>query len=313
MDQGLSVAMADRYEARISSAGGLRTADTYFLDSNDNFDDLDDDFLDIYNLSWKQRIIQQTKRSIRSIREKYDELSAGKKLLVVFLCVLEAILLFIVVVKREAIMHWLVEVSNDLKEKWYTAPLLMLLIILVSFPPVVGYTFLSLSTGLIYGLSIKGWFILAFSTVVGSVAAFTVFKKVLRSQAEKLIRMNSKLEAVSSVLQDNDSYYILALIRLCPFPYSFTNGALAGIYGISIRNFAIANVVTTPKALMYLFIGDRLKSMGEADSGAARLLNFISIVLACVFLVLTTWLLYYRFKKRYLELQSEHRGSFDIF
>lgn len=305
--------MADLYEARVSSGGLSRPSDTDFLDSNDNFDDLDDDFLDIYNLSWRQRIVQHGKRHLRNGKDKFNALSRRKKALVVFLGVLEIILIFITVVKREAIMKGLVDASNDLRQKWYTPLVLMLLILAVSFPPLIGYSFLSLSTGLIYGLSFKGWFILAMSTVIGSVLSFTVFQRLLHSHAERLIRMNPKLEAVSSVLQGNDSYWMIALIRLCPFPYSFINGAIAGIYGISIKNFAIANIITTPKAVIYLFVGERLKNMGETDSGSTRLINFISILLANGFLILTTWFLYYRFKKRYLELQSEQQNSFDIF
>ncbi|CDO91870.1 unnamed protein product [Kluyveromyces dobzhanskii CBS 2104] len=304
--------MADTYEARVS-LGGMRPAETDFLDSNDNFDDLDDDFLDIYNMSWRQRVVQHSKRYLRSGREKFYGLSKVKKTMVVVLCILEIMLIFVTVVKREAIMKGLVDISNDLRQKWYAPPVLLFLIVLVSFPPVVGYTFLSLSTGLIYGVSFKGWFILATSTLIGSVLSFTVFQKVLHSHAERLIRMNSKLEAVSSVLQANNSYWMIAMIRLCPFPYSFTNGALAAIYGISIKNFAIANIVTSPKVVIYLFVGERLKNMGETDSNSERLINFISIIVANLFLVSTTWLLYYRFKKRYLELQAEQQNSFDVF
>lgn len=305
--------MADQYEARVSSNGTLGAADQDFLNSNENFDDLDDDFLDIYNLTWKQRIIHHGKRNLKLVREKFTSLSYRNKLLVVSFAVLQVCLVVVLILKREALLKGLVDISNDLNAKWYTPVVLILLIILVSFPPLIGYSVLSMSIGLIYGVSFKGWLILAFASVTGAVVSFVTFKTMLHSQAESLIRWNSKFEALSSVLQENNSYWIIALIRLCPFPYSFTNGALAAVYGITVKNFVIANILTTPKAFFYLFIGSSLKNMGETDSGSTRFYNLMSILFTDVLLILTAWVLYYRIKKRYLELQREQQNSFDVF
>lgn len=146
-------------------------------------------------------------------------------------------------------------------------------------------------------------FFLGIRSVTGSILAFALFKTVLRSQAEKLIRWNPKFEALASILQDNNSYWILALIRMCPFPYSLTNGAIASVSGVSLRNFSLASIITSPKLAMYLFIGSRLKNMGETDSTASRLFDLLSIILTAVVLSLTAWILYFRTKRRYLELQ----------
>nr|CAI6607374.1 AIF_HP1_G0030750.mRNA.1.CDS.1 [Saccharomyces cerevisiae] len=69
--------------------------------------------------------------------------------------------------------------------------------------------------------------------------------------------LNGLFEALASrcyLPMIKNSYWILALLRLCPFPYSLTNGAIAGVYGISVRNFSIANIITTPKLFIYLFM-----------------------------------------------------------
>lgn len=305
--------MVDNYEARVSSNTTLDTNDPDFFNTNDQFDDLEDDFLDIYDLSFRQRVLYQGKRKFRALRDKFLELSLIKKSGIVLLVLLKIILVTILIQKREAILQYLVKISNDLNSKWYTPILIFSLIFLVSFPPLIGYSSISSAVGLIYQVSFKAWLLLSFSTVVGSVVSFAVFKTVLHSQAERMIRWNTKLEAISSVLQDHNSYWILAMIRLCPFPYSFTNGGLAAIYGVSIRNFAIANVITTPKLLLYLFVGSRLRKMGETESSSSRLLNLFSIFLAVIFAMITTWTLYSRVKKRYHEIRRDQQNNFDVF
>lgn len=300
--------MAEQYEARVSSQGVLSNNNTgLFSDNNDydGFEDLDDDFLDVYNLSPRQRLVHQLKKSQYKLRDFFQSLSLWKKLAVIAFGVIDIIVLLIILIFHGKILNKMVEISNDLKEVWYTPLLFFVLLFGVSFPPMIGFSLLSTSVGLIYGVSFTGWIILFLGSVTGSILAFALFKTVLRSQAEKLIRWNPKFEALASILQDNNSYWILALIRMCPFPYSLTNGAIASISGVSLRNFSLASIITSPKLVMYLFIGSRLKNMGETDSTASRLFDLLSIILTAVVLSLTAWILYFRTKRRYLELQRQ--------
>lgn len=298
--------MAEQYEARVSSQGVLSNNNTgLFSDNNDydGFEDLDDDFLDVYNLSPRQRLVHQLKKSQYKLRDFFQSLPLWKKLAVIAFGVIDIIVLLIILIFHGKILNKMVEISNDLKEVWYTPLLFFVLLFGVSFPPMIGFSLLSTSVGLIYGVSFTGWIILFLGSVTGSILAFALFKTVLRSQAEKLIRWNPKFEALASILQDNNSYWILALIRMCPFPYSLTNGAIASVSGVSLRNFSLASIITSPKLAMYLFIGSRLKNMGETDSTASRLFDLLSIILTAVVLSLTAWILYFRTKRRYLELQ----------
>lgn len=300
--------MAEQYEARVSSQGVLSNNNTgLFSDNNDydGFEDLDDDFLDVYNLSPRQRLVHQLKKSQYKLRDFFQSLPLWKKLAVIAFGVIDIIVLLIILIFHGKILNKMVEISNDLKEVWYTPLLFFVLLFGVSFPPMIGFSLLSTSVGLIYGVSFTGWIILFLGSVTGSILAFALFKTVLRSQAEKLIRWNPKFEALASILQDNNSYWILALIRMCPFPYSLTNGAIASISGVSLRNFSLASIITSPKLVMYLFIGSRLKNMGETDSTASRLFDLLSIILTAIVLSLTAWILYFRTKRRYLELQRQ--------
>ncbi|CCD25315.1 Tvp38p NDAI_0E04980 [Naumovozyma dairenensis CBS 421] len=306
-----------------NSTNSIDEFDSYFRDLEDgdamdniaatNLDlDLDNDFLDVYQMTPRQRIILNLKKSAYNLLNRFYSLPLWQRIILVILGIIQLILMILLLVFHNKILNKLVDVSNELSEKKSTQPILLLLLFIVAFPPLIGYSFLSTATGLLYGVTFHGWILLSFGTVCGSVASFTAFKTILHSRAEKLVHANRRFEALASILQENESYWMLSLLRLCPFPYSFTNGAIAGIYGISIRNFTIANLITTPKVLIYLFIGSRIKSMGESDSTSSRLFDFLSIVITMLVFMLTAWLLYYKTKKRYLELRNfdgQHQRS----
>lgn len=268
-----------------------------------------DNFLDMYNLTPRQRVAYSIKKSLYGAINYFQELALWQRILIGTVGLLGLVGGILVAIFHSAILNYLVDTSNTLRERVSTQFILFLLLFLVGFPPMIGYTLLSTSVGLIYGLSFHGFAILAIGTVLGSVASFSLFKTILHSTAEKLVHKNAKFEAFASILQEDNSYYILALFRLCPFPYSLTNGALAGIYGISIRNFTIATIVTTPKTLLYLFLGSRIKRLGEDTSTNSTLINILSILLTVIVLLGTAWFLYYKTQKRYKELKSRSRGT----
>lgn len=308
--------MSDNYEARVNSMEEDVDDfdDSYFADlsnfnDGDNEGDVendDDNFLDIYNLTPKERFIHQIKKSSHKVIKHYQELSLWQRLLVSTVGVCIFILGVLFLIFHNVLLHKVVETSNELEENRATPFVLMLLIFCVAFPPMIGFSLLSTITGLVYGVSFEGWIILSVGAVLGSVCSFALFKTILHSQAERLVHSNRRFEAFASILQGNSSYWILALLRLCPFPYSLTNGAIAAVYGLTLRNFAIAQVITTPKLLIYLFIGSRIKNIGETDSTSSKLVDLISIIVAIVILTLTAWILYSKTQKKYSELQRQH-------
>lgn len=284
--------------------------ESLFNEINDDLefgmDNEDPQFLDMYHLTPRQRLVYGAKKVMYYFSNQFTELPLWQKLLVSVAGVCFLILGIVLLVFHNSILEYLVDTSNELRMKKTTQFILGMLIFIVGFPPLIGFSFLSTSTGLIYGVSFQGWFILAFSSVTGSIASFALFQNLLKSRAEKLVHMNKRFEAFSSILQENSSYWILALLRLCPFPYSLTNGAIAGVYGISLKNFALANLITTPKMFIYLFIGSRIKSLGETKSTGAKLFDIFSILITFLVLTLTAWLLYFKTQKRYHELKNKH-------
>ncbi|CCH58708.1 hypothetical protein TBLA_0A09200 [Henningerozyma blattae CBS 6284] len=278
--------------------------DSRFNDTNHNGGREEENFLDIYNMTPKQRMIYNLRTRLDQILDHYKNLPKIQQIAICIFGFVTFVLAILVLIFHKTILHKLVEMSNELRANWLTQFVLFFLIFCVGFPPMIGYSMLSTSTGLIYGVTLHGWIILASGSILGSVAAFTVFQRLLHSKAESLIKVNRKFEALAMILQQNNSYWILALLRLCPFPYSLTNGAIAAVYGVSIKNFTIANILTSPKLFIYLFIGSRIKNMGEDGTTAgSKLFDLISIVVTVIILSLTAWILYYKTQKKYIQLQ----------
>lgn len=265
--------------------------------------EIDEDFLDVYDLTPRERLVRYLQRSATKLQTHYRLLPAWQKGVLVIGGICALILGILLMVFHSPMLHWLVNTSNELKLQKKTGFILVLLVFCVSFPPLIGFSFLSTSTGLIYGVSFQGWIILVIGSVFGSVASFAVFQNLLKARAEQLVHASPRFEAFAAILQENHSYWILALLRLCPFPYSLTNGAVAAVHGLSIRNFAIAQIITTPKLVVYLFVGSRIKNIGESSSTGSKLFDLMSILVTGLLLTFTAWLLYFKTRSKYLELQ----------
>ncbi|SCU85574.1 LAFA_0D16468g1_1 [Lachancea sp. 'fantastica'] len=295
--------MSGAYEARVSTNRTSSGGQSNLFPNSDAFEDLDDDFLDIYTMNPRQRLFHQARKFRSKVLEWYRNLPLWKKIAVFLAALAQLTLSILGLVYHDRILKTMVTASSELRSRWYTPLVFISLVFLVSFPPLIGFSMLSIMVGIIYGISFTGWITLFIGSVGGSIAAFVLFKTLLRSQAERLVHANAKFEALTSILQDNDSYLMIAMIRLCPFPYSFTNGAIAGIYGVTLRNFSLGSVLTCPKLFMYLFLGSRLKRLGEDGTASSRIIDILGILATGLILVLTTWILYSRARKRYLELQ----------
>lgn len=263
------------------------------------------DFYDNYQLSPRQRLMTQIKKFYVNLLNQFLSLPLWQRIVLIFAGLCCGTIGLLLLVFHNKIFNWLVTVSNELHDKKSTQFILGCLIFVVGFPPLIGYSFLSTSTGLIYGVSWHGWLILSISSVCGSIASFTVFKNILKSRAEQLVHTNKRFEAFASILKENNGYWFLALLRLCPFPYSLTNGAIAGVHGITIKNFAIANLITTPKLFIYLFVGSKLKNIGETKSSSEKIFDILSIVFTGVVFTMTAWLLYFKTQQRYQLLSTQ--------
>ena len=88
------------------------------------------------------------------------------------------------------------------------------------------------------------------------------------------------------------------MIRLCPLPYSISNGAISTFPTVQPLMFAIATAAATPKLLIAIFIGSRLaviaKSGEKMDTGT-KIINWASIIFGVILGGVTGFLIYRRY------------------
>ncbi|KAH6650173.1 hypothetical protein F5144DRAFT_36704 [Chaetomium tenue] len=178
--------------------------------------------------------------------------------------------------------HTILVALGAAAQTWRARPLgwlpLWLATVATGFPPLIGYSTCVTLAGFVYGFP-AGWPLAASATVVGSAGAFVVSRGWLRGYVQRLVGGDARFVALGQVLR-RDGLGVLVMIRLCPLPYSLSNGFLATVGSLGVGQFVLATVAATPKLLVHVFIGWQLSQLaepGDKMSGTSRAINYISM------------------------------------
>lgn len=251
---------------------------------------------------------EEALNTTRTVVDVWNRQPWWSKIIAVILACCGSVAGVLFLIYHKYLLHKVAEYSEIWAEIPWLPFALMGALFIISFPPVIGFSFVNTVVGAVYGITLKGWLIIVVGSISGSVAAFVLFRYVLKARAKAIINGNKKLLALSSVLQDNNSFWLLALIRVCPFPYSLCNGALAAIPGVTLLNYFLGSFISSPKLVMYLFVGQKLKDIGQTTNTWSIVLDVLSIVLTVSVLTLTGWLLFTKTANRIKELEYSAIG-----
>lgn len=240
-------------------------------------------------------------------RQWYGALSRPAKIALVVWAVLAFIGGILVLIFHHDILETIVALSHKWKESKYGGLVLFGLIVLISFPPLIGYSALSSIAGMMYGFP-YGWPFLALATLVGSTLSFIAFRYALNNYARRLAQSNTKFAALSKTLEQ-DSFLLLLMIRLCPLPYSLSNGALASVPSVGLGKFVLATVITSPKLLGHIFVGDRLARLGTATDTTSKIVDVVSIAVAVIIGSATAYIIYNRTMERASLMEAAGAGG----
>lgn len=156
------------------------------------------------------------------------------------------------------------------------------------------------------------WLIAASATVIGSTASFVVSRTVLKSYVERLTQNDKRFAAVALTLK-HDGLKLLIMIRLCPLPYSLSNGAMSTIPTVTIPQFVLASVIASPKLILHVFVGSRLGAIAESGGkmdAHTKAISYLSIAIGVCAGAATGWFMYTKTKARAAELEEqEERGG----
>jgi hypothetical protein len=132
---------------------------------------------------------------------------------------------------------------------------------------------------------------------------------MLHGFVARLIAKDARFAALALVLK-HDGLKLLVLIRLCPLPYSLSNGALSTIPTIHAAAFALATAVVSPKLLLHVFIGAqwaKLAEKGDKMDAKTKALSYVSIAIGVIVGAGTGYFIYAQTKKRAEELEELER------
>ncbi|GAB7334358.1 hypothetical protein MBLNU13_g06374t1 [Cladosporium sp. NU13] len=198
-------------------------------------------------------------------------------------------------------------------KRWRDTPggwlVLWFLTFFVSFPPMIGYSTCVTVAGFVYGM--KGWLIIASATIVGSTASFIVSRTVLRKYVSRLAERNKRFAALSLVLK-HDGIKLLIMIRLCPLPYSFSNGAISTIPTVTWQNFMLATALVTPKLLLHIFVGRQIGLLAEEGNkmdAKTKMISYLSIAIGMAAGIATGYFIYVKTKARADQLEAEEAAA----
>ena len=256
------------------------------------------------NLS--ESVIQNAEKLQRRILTTYRKMTVLQRILAGLALVIAGVFGILFLVFNEKIFGWL----EPLAEKWKHTTggwiILWTITFFAAFPPMIGYSTCATTAGFVYGIG-EGWLILATATVAGSFCSFLVSRTVLRKYVERMVASDKRFAALALVLK-HEGLKLLIMIRFCPLPYSFSNGAMSTIPTVHPAMFALATACITPKLFIHVFIGSRLAAIarsGEKMSAGTKAINYISIAVGGVIGTTVGIYIYRKTLARARELEAE--------
>ncbi|XP_055903034.1 transmembrane protein 64 [Eupeodes corollae] len=203
------------------------------------------------------------------------------------------------------LLYW-VETQNS----WVVFGIFMCLFVLVSFPIVVGYFVLMISSGYLFGF-IKGLLTVILGANIGIAIAHTTLRSLRhRLPVHKLIK-NETGRAILRVISGPRAFRVVLFTRLTPIPFGLQNA----IFGISTVHPRVYHTATflglLPAQTINVYLGSTLRSMHEVlNNHGTAVTGYISFGIEVIFGVgLMIWVVQKARKELASTLLSEYSGS----
>ncbi|THV00372.1 hypothetical protein K435DRAFT_657310 [Dendrothele bispora CBS 962.96] len=196
---------------------------------------------------------------------------------VVVIVVVVLVVLF--VVYRDNILHWLEPAARWLHDTPGGWVIPILILVILSFPPLFGHEIVAMLCGLVWGLGI-GFLIVAAGTLLGELANLYVFRYFFSERSKKYER-NIGYACLIRVIHEG-GFWIALMIRYSLIPPHLTTTVFA-VCGMSTLTFLAAAVLSLPKQLITVYLGVSLED--EADgtqTKSEKIINAVVIVVGVV-------------------------------
>lgn len=261
-------------------------------------------------MQYRDRLINSAEKFHRRFMSVWNKLSLLQKILAVVAIVTLNVLTILFLVFSEKIFSGL----QPLAERWKSTAggwvILWIITFCTAFPPMIGYSSCGTIAGFVYG-AFEGWLILATATIAGSTCAFITSRTLFKSYVERMVAHDKRFAALSLTLKQ-DGLKLLCMIRLCPLPYSLSNGAMSTFPTVHPGQYAAATAIISPKLLIHTFIGSRLAIIaksGEEMSAGTKAINYASIAFGAILGSSVGFYIYRKTMARARELEAEEAAA----
>ncbi|KAI5776561.1 hypothetical protein EDC01DRAFT_625209 [Geopyxis carbonaria] len=272
------------------------------------------------SLSSSRRSIKKTrvgmaKARIRKLRrwalKRVNSMTLAQKIVGSVVLLISASLGILTIAFHGQILHAMLPISQKLRS-WKAGWLFIFaLCFAAAFPPMIGYSTSVTLAGFVYGFpNGQVWFIVAGGTIVGATTAFMACRYLFRNFAKRMVATDKRFAALSLTLK-HDGIKLLCMIRLCPLPYSISNGAMSTFPTVTPWAFMLATTLATPKLLIHVWIGDRLANLAKDDQkmdAKTKAVNWCSIVGGLLLGAILGWVIYTRTMARTRQLEAEEHS-----
>jgi len=208
-----------------------------------------------------QNAVDFVKHYVGATWQRYKKLGIWGKLLVWSLIAFYIALAVVLILKGAVIAQAMYDFAQKLSQMKYGWIIIIGIMILISFPPMLGHTTTVTLCGFAYGM--KGFYIALAGSVLGASVAFVVLRFLFAKRLREWSATNDKWTALETVVKSKGLPLVI-LIRVSPLPpWVYANTLFASIHTVALWQFVIATFFLTPKLLLQTFIGSRLAPLSD--------------------------------------------------
>ncbi|KAH9821570.1 hypothetical protein DFH28DRAFT_524897 [Melampsora americana] len=216
-----------------------------------------------------------------------------------FITILVVGLITLITIYHTRIIKALKPFAEDLRELkvghfkiGWVIPIIILIII--SFPPLMGHEIIVLICGLVWGLWI-GFGIVSIGTFLGELANFYVFKYACKARAARYEEKNLSFATLSLVIREG-GFWIAFLARLSAIPSHLLTPVLA-TSGMGVWVFSAATILSMPKQLSHVYLGTLFEVGKKTKSSSEKIVEYSVLILSFVVTIVAAVYIYWRMKK----------------
>ncbi|KAK6508827.1 Tlg2-vesicle protein [Arthrobotrys musiformis] len=203
-------------------------------------------------------------------------------------------------VYHEEIVKWLTPVSQKIRSLSWGWIIPIIILFIISFPPLFGHEIVAILCGIVYGLWI-GFAIVAAGTFIGEIGTYFAFKGFLRGRAEKEERRNLNYACLATVTREGGIMFVF-IARLSAIPAHLTTAVFATC-GISFWVFFIATLLSLPKQLVVVYLGVIIN-----NPSGGHLVSNIILGITFAITILAAGYIYWQMRKVRPRLIAEHEA-----